>query len=198
MKGITIGLPSEAPDQIASVIKLEVSGKPDFEKVLPVQSFDGTLILDPNAAYLHSNSKRQLRVKTVDGKDHIENWLADKSWIYWQFRMIRPGRFTLTSEVATESGTVLTVQLKDGERKEKAAFSDDSHKIYEAEEFVSLDGHEKKEVSIPSTGGEEVFKAVDLGTIEINEPGIYVLEIRPVKDQWNPTRLRGIDLRPCE
>jgi hypothetical protein len=198
VKGITIALPAEAPDPIVSVIRLDVRGKTDFEKVLPTQSPDGTLTLEPNAAYLHSNSKRQMKVKAAGDKDHIEDWLADKSWIYWQFRVIRPGTFTLTSKAAAENDSVLTVQLKDGERQEAAAPSEDGHKIYEAEEYATLEGHEKTEVAIPSSGGEDAFKTVALGTMEITKPGVYVLEVRPVKEKWNPVKLRSIELHPVQ
>ncbi|HKL23082.1 MAG TPA: alpha-L-fucosidase, partial [Tichowtungia sp.] len=199
VKGITIDLPAAAPDPIASVIKLEVSGEPDFEKVLPTQSADGTLTLPPNEAYMHSNSKRHLRVQMIDGKDSIGNWLADKSWIYWKFRVSEPGTFTLCSEAAAQSNAVLTVQLKDGERKEAAAVSEgDGHKIYEAEEYATLEGHDKQEVAIEATGGENIFKPADLGTMEVKKSGVYVLEVRPVKDRWSPIKLRSIRLNPAQ
>ena len=196
VKGITIDLPSDAPDPIASVIKLEVNGKPDFERVLPTQSADGTLALPPNEAYLHSNSKHALKIKAVDGKDHIDNWLADKSWVYWKFRIIRPGTYTLRSEAATTNKIALTYQLKDGRKTEEPAQPAGGHKIYEAEEFATLEGHDKTEVAIPSTGSQDTFKAVEMGTLKIEKPGVYVLEVRPVKGKWNPIKLRAIELSP--
>lgn len=198
VKGITINLPAQAPDSISSVIKLEVRGAVDFEKALPTQSPDGTLVLKPDEAYLHSNSKRALKVEVIDGKENIGNWQADKSWIYWEFRTTHPGTFTLSSEAAAESDVALTYQLKDGKRTEAPARPDEGHKIYAAEEFATLEGYEKTNVLIPATGSENSFKPVELGTLKINEPGVYVLEIRPVKDQWNSTKFRAIQLKLME
>lgn len=195
-KGIVIDLPAVAPDPNVSVIKLEVNGAVDFEKVRLRQAPDGSLALEPNRAYLHSNSKNALKVEMKKGKENIGNWPADKSWIYWDFRITQPGTFTLSSEAATGSDVALTYQLKDGKQTEAAAPPGAGHKIYVAEEFASLEGFEKTKVSIPSTGSEDAFAPVEFGTLEIKEPGIYVLEIRPVKDQWDRTRLGSVTLIP--
>ncbi|HAV12661.1 MAG TPA: hypothetical protein DCX06_04060 [Opitutae bacterium] len=195
-KGLTLKLPEHAPDAHASVIKLIVNGKIDFEKIRPRQMADGSLTLEPNRAYLHSNSKNALKVEVKQGKECIGNWLADKSWIYWDFRITQPRTFTLSTEAATAGDVAFTYQLKDGKRTVEAKPTDDKHKIYVAEEFATLDGHDTVEVSIPSTGSKETFVKVELGEMKIAEPGVYVLEVRPVKEHWDRTRLAAIKLSP--
>jgi alpha-L-fucosidase len=195
-KGLMIDVPAEAPDSHASVIKIEVKGETDFEKVLPRQAPDGSLALVPQEAYLHSNSKNALKVERVEKIENIGNWFQDKSWVFWKFRISKPGTFKLTTEMAAVADVAFTFQLKDGEKTEAAAPSDGKHKIFVAEEFAALPGYEKSEVAVPATGGEENFKPIELGTLEVKEPGLYVLEIRPVKDQWDRTRLRTIRFVP--
>ena len=197
-KGITIDVPLDAPDPHASVIKIEVQGKVDFEKVRPRQGADGSLRLIPSDAYFHSNSKNALKVETIDGQENIGNWLADKSWVYWEFTVTKPGSFTLTSEVATASDVAFTYQLKDGVNTVASEAPEDGHKIYAAEEFASLEGYDKIEVEVSATDSEDEFEALELGTLDIKKPGVYVLEIRPVKDKWEATRLRSIELKYSE
>lgn len=197
-KGIVIDLPEEAPDPYASVIKLEVSGTPDFSKVRQRQAPDGSITLEPNRAYFHSNSKNALRVEMRGGREQIANWRLDRSWVYWDFRITQPGTFKLSTEIASESDVAFTYQLKDGNKKLDAEVPEGGHKIYAAEEFASIDGQEKVEVTVPSTGGEENFAPVDMGTLEIEEPGVYVLEIRPVKEEWDRVRMGGIRLEPVD
>ncbi len=197
-KGIMIDLPAQATDPHASVIKLEVTGPVDFEKVRPMQSPEGVLTLSPSEVYLHSNSKNALKIERNNGKEHVGNWSQDKSWIYWDFVISEPGTFVLKSAVATESDIALTFQLKDGTQTVAPAQSGDEHEIFVAEEFAALDGYEKIKVSIPATGTEGRFSPIELGTLEINQPGVYVLEVRPVKGQWDRTQLRAITLTPID
>lgn len=56
----------------------------------------------------------------------------------------------------------------------------------------------KNKVVIPLTSGLYIFAPVDFGRLEIKDPGVYVLEIHPVKDQWNPTRLRAASSTPMK
>jgi alpha-L-fucosidase len=197
-KGIVIELPDNAPDPHVSVIRLEVPGPPDFSKVRQRQAPDGSLSLEPNRAYFHSNSKNAIQVKMRGGREQIANWFQDKSWIYWDFRITQPGTFNLSTEVATEDDVRFTYQLKDGENQIAGELPEDGHKIFVSDEFASLEGYDKVEASVPSTGSETDFTAVDLGQLEITQPGVYVLEIRPVQEAWGPVRMSGIKLEPVQ
>jgi alpha-L-fucosidase len=196
-KGIIIDVPAEPGNHHASVIQIEVNRALDFEKVRPGQQTDGRLTLEPNEAYFHSNSKNPLRVEINDRQENIGNWSQDKSWIYWEFRISQPGTFKLTTEIAAVKDVGFTYQLKDIKKSKAPSATDDEHQIYAADEFAPLPGYEKIEVAIPATGSEEKFVSVELGTLEITKPGVYVLEIRPVKNQWASTRMRAITLKPA-
>ena len=191
-KGIVIDVPAAPANPHATVIRVEVNGAVDFEKVRPAQQADGRLTLAPSEAYFHSNSKNALRVEMNARQENVGNWFMDKSWLYWEFRINQPGTFRLRSEVAALSDIAFTYQLKDIKKVETPPSEADDHKIYVADEFASLPGHAKQTVEITATGGEEDFVALELGSLEISEPGVYVLEIRPVKGQWDRTRLRAI------
>lgn len=196
--GIVIDLPVEPANPHATVIRVEVDGPTDFSKVRPGQQADGHLTLTPSEAYFHSNSKNAVVVEMNAGEENVGNWYQDKSWLYWEFRISEPGTFRLSSEVATPSDVVFTYQLKDIEKVERSAPADGGgHKIFSADEFATLPGYGKNEVTVPATGSEDAFVDLELGTLEIKEPGVYVLEIRPVRDHWDHTNLRAITMEPA-
>jgi len=190
-----IDLPAGSSNRYASVIQIEVSGSVDFDKVRPGQKPDGSLSLEPSEAYFHSNSKNALEIEMSDRQENIGNWFQDKSWIYWEFRISEPGTFELSTEISAVSDVAFTYQLKDIQKAGTAdASKEGGHKIYAADEFAILPGYDKNEVSVSASGDEAAFVDLDLGMLEIQEPGVYVLEIRPVKGQWEDTRLRAVQM----
>lgn len=170
-KGIIIDLPDQPTDSNASVVKIEVEGDLDFEKaIVSRQKSDGSLILAPSVADLHTSFRSRLRIKSVDGVEDISNWNTDRGWVGWDFRISKPGLFRLQTEIAAEEDTILTYQLKDGE---------------------------KAEVVLSATGGKDTFQSVELGALEVTQPGAYTLELRPLNEKsWNPIRIRAVALIP--
>jgi alpha-L-fucosidase len=169
-KGISVHVPAGAPDPHASVIRIEVSGGSDFEEILPGQLPDGRLMLTPGMAELHSSYSGRLALETISGKENIKNWDAHSAWVGWRFRVTKPGVFTLQSEVAAEEDSKLTAQLND---------------------------EAKIDVAIARTGQEKTFVPMKLGTLKVETPGVYELQIRPAgRDTWNPIRLRAVEMVP--
>lgn len=198
-KGIEVSLPEAPLNPHVTVLQLEVKGPSDFEKVRPGQAADGSLALVPSDAYFHSNSKNAMEVGVRDRQEQVGNWFQDKSWLYWEFRITEPGTFQLSTEMAAERDVAFTYQLKDIERVESfESLSEEQHEIYVAEEFAEIPGFGKVGVPVAATGGEGQFVSLDLGTMKIREPGVYVLEIRPLKGQWGRTWLRAVSLAPIE
>jgi alpha-L-fucosidase len=95
--GVTISVPAEALDPIATVVVLDVKGKLDIEKVLPGQAADGTLTLAADLADIHG----QAQVETIDGQSSIGWWTNAGDSVSWSFKVSKPGRFDVTATVAT-------------------------------------------------------------------------------------------------
>lgn len=100
-EGVTISVPAEATDPIATVVVLEVKGKLDIEKVLPGQAADGTLTLAADLADIHG----QAQVETIDGQSSIGWWTNAGDSVSWSFKVSKPGRFDVTATVATPAAS---------------------------------------------------------------------------------------------
>ncbi|MFC2091108.1 alpha-L-fucosidase, partial [Bacteroidota bacterium] len=169
--GIEIKLPKEAPNAIASVIKVEIDGALEVEAIMPRQAKDGKLVMEPEFADLHNRLGTNLRLENKGGKTNIGYWTDTRTWASWTFKVSKAGSFTVQAEIAAEKNSSLNWNLS-GQAREKA--------------------------SLKATDGYDDFLLQDLGTLEIGEPGVYTLEFRPVNDDWNPINLRKVILVPFE
>ncbi len=95
--GVTIAVPAEPLDAIATVLVLDVKGKLDIEKILPGQSADGSVTLPADLADIHG----QAQVETIDGQSSIGWWTDAKDFVSWSFKVTRGGRFNVIATVAT-------------------------------------------------------------------------------------------------
>ena len=77
--GLTIQVPAEAPDKIASVIALELEGKPQpfAHRLRPAA--DGTLLLNAADAEIEGSAKLEDR----GGQPNIGFWLDPETTVYW-------------------------------------------------------------------------------------------------------------------
>ncbi len=99
--GVTIDVPAEPLDPIATVIVLEVKGKLQVEKVLPGQSADGSITLLADLADTHG----QPQVESIDGQSSIGWWTDPKDSVSWTFKVDKPGRFDVMATAATPAAS---------------------------------------------------------------------------------------------
>ncbi len=162
--GITLTLPA-GHDPISTTVVLKLKGQPDIEPQLLQQDATGALQLPVAEAVLHGNT---IKLETARNRSHIGFWTNAADWIEWPFQATKPGKYTVTAEVAsTGSGTA---DLSIGDQKLRA--------------------------TVANTGDYTKFQTVDLGTIEIAAPGKTALTIKPVTDGWKPFNLRTLQLKP--
>ncbi len=162
--GVTISLPQAAPNALSSTIVLKIKGAPEVGEQILTQNADGTLQLGVNDATLHGE---QIKVQNVGGRENIGFWLNAADYIEWQFKAVRPGKYTLSAEVAATGSGTTTVSL----------------------------GDQKFKFTAPNTGDYNTFQKVTLGTVEIAAPGTYTLQIKPVTDGWQPFNLANLDFK---
>lgn len=168
-EGVSLVLPKDCPDAIATVIAVQVQGPLQIEKIHPKQQADGRIVLSAEVADIHNRMGSSTQVENKAGTANIGYWTDDQSWVEWQFRVDRPGRFTIAADVA--------------------AVSDSSAEISAAQKTVSA--------KFVSTGSYDAFKSQQVGQIEFPQPGVYSLEIRPRKGAWQPINIRRIELTPA-
>jgi len=100
--------------------------------------------------------------------DNIGYWLNSSDWADWEFKVTKPGRFTVIADIATPALT---------------AFE------------LSVAGQTLRTAS-PVTGNYNVFQTVTLGVVEIPAAGKFTLAVHPIKDGWQPMNLKAIRLEP--
>jgi alpha-L-fucosidase len=163
--GVVVRVPETVPDSICSVVALEVAGELDIEAMLTAQQPDGTIKLAAVDATCHG---QQLRYESGHQRDNIGFWLDPKEWVDWRFKVTKPGKFTVSAEIAALGSGSFQVVLGDQTVKSTA----------------------------PTTGDYGRFQVVDLGELRIDAAGVSVLAVKPVPEGWQPLNLKSITLRP--
>jgi alpha-L-fucosidase len=169
--GIELKLPKDPPDPIVSVIKLEIKGELQVEAVMPKQAKNGQLVLEPDFADLHNRLGTDLRLEGKEGKTNIGYWTDNRTWVSWTFEIKQPGKFTVQAEISAED---------------------------ESQLMFNVSQQKGQEASLEATEGFSDFQLQELGTLEISEKGIHILEFRPVREGWKPVNLRSVTLVPVK
>lgn len=167
---VTLQLPATAPDADVSVVRVETEGALDVDPIALLQGKDGSVKLDLEYTEIN-NPGYGTHAKLVrkNGTTTLESWTDARAWMQWTFRVNEPGEFKILADVATAANSGLSVGI----------------------------GQTDIGCKIKSTGGDQTFAEMNLGTITITEAGIHELRLRPAKEDWKPVRLRGLVLKPA-
>jgi alpha-L-fucosidase len=164
--GVEVRVPAAAPDKISSTVVLTIKGLPEVTATPISQEADGSVRLPASEADLHGG----LQYETGGGKDNIGFWLNPEDTASWTFRVDRPGKFTVTAEIAAvASGN-----------------------------YVILVGDQKLQGVAPATKDYVKFQRADLnGGLEL-AAGMVTLTVKPVAEGWQPMNLRSMLLAPMK
>jgi hypothetical protein len=111
----------------------------------------------------------QIKYESGGGKDNLGFWTNPGDWAEWQFQITRPGRFTVSAEVAAQGSGKFTLCAGDTELAGTA----------------------------PNTGDYGKFQKLELGTLEIPAAGKTTLSVKAVKEGWQPLNLKSVTLTPA-
>jgi alpha-L-fucosidase len=168
-EGVVLELTGEAPDPIASVIKVELASPLDVVKIWPRQSAAGSVSLTPIEADIHNVLGTDARVESKRGPAYVGNWGDARAWVGWKFHVDRPGTFEVVADLAAENPAQL--QLVVGEQKVAAP--------------------------IKPTGGADRYQQVKLGQVQIATSGEHDIALRPEAKAWKAVNLRSVTLAPA-
>jgi arylsulfatase A len=145
--------------------------KPNPAYVANPQAADGVILLPARNADVHGI---QVRYEALPHKNTLGFWTRAEDWVSWDFTVSKPGKFT--------------VEILQGCGKGQGGSE---------VEFVV--GAQKLRTTVEDTGGFQNFKERAIGTVTLDRPGRYVLEVRPrSKPGVAVMDLRSIALRPSE
>jgi alpha-L-fucosidase len=109
-----------------------------------------------------------IQTENENGHDNIGYWTNPDDWCEWQFKISAPGKFDVTADMAAEVSAQIELSA----------------------------GGSRLHAATPGTGNYQKYKTVKLGSVEIANAGVATLELRPVKDGWNPVNVRSLRLAP--
>jgi len=137
--GLTIQVPAEAPDKIATVIALEVEGKPQPLAHHLRPATDGTLLLKAADAEIEGSAKLEDR----GGEPNIGFWLDRETTVSWNVD-VPAGEYNVALDFAADSAA-------------------------DRNEFRVVAGDEHVSGTIRATGAWDKFTVVELGKIKMSE-----------------------------
>jgi alpha-L-fucosidase len=169
-EGIRISVPAQAPDKIASVIKLTVTGPLTIEPYTIKQQRDGTLqLLAGEATMHHGKDGSSANVEGDEDNRNIGYWTSNQSWVSWNVQISKPGTYTIKALAGTPATTT--------------SF------------YVQL-GTAALAATLNSTGDYNNYREVSLGVIKVEKAGTYILSIKPDAQDWKAMNVRKIILIP--
>lgn len=168
--GLVVTVPATAPDTISSVVVLKVKGVLDIEVQPLAQDEAGNLTLPALDAQLHGELK--LEQKHTGGNlkaatNSIGFWLAPSDWVEWPVKITKPGKFSVTAELASLASS----------------------------SFQVIAGNATLVAKTPKTGDYAKFKKVVVGELDL-PAGKFSLAVKPIAEGWQPLNLAGLTLAP--
>ncbi|HWI60174.1 MAG TPA: alpha-L-fucosidase, partial [Bacillota bacterium] len=110
----------------------------------------------------------QVKFEGGHERDCIGFWIDANDWVEWQFKVAKPGKFRVSAEIAAQGSGTFTLAV----------------------------GERKLEAKAPNTGDYGKFQKVELGTLELSNPGQASLAVKAVAAGWQPFNLRTVKLSP--
>ena len=89
-KSMVVTVPKAAPDPLATVVVLRLSGKAEVNDLVARAAGDGRVVLHARDAVVHG---RTLRYEPEPHKDTVGYWTDPKDWASWEFEVDRPGTY---------------------------------------------------------------------------------------------------------
>jgi alpha-L-fucosidase len=166
--GVTLQLPGEAPDPVATVIVLKIKGEPVVIDTPMAQAADGVIKLDAESALIEGNGGLSLE----NAPSNLGMWTNEGDYPHWTLRVTKPGKFKVSMNYSLQAGA-------------------------QAATMTLTVGGQTLTIPAPSTGRWEDYKTIDAGTITIDKAGANDFILKGKKGDSNGViNLRNLTLTP--
>jgi len=113
---IVINVPEQAPDEIASVIALQLDGTPQVRPYDEKPDGDGVITLSAAAAEVESNLGQRLKMENIFGHAYFTRWTRPEDIPVWRVTVPKAGRYVVALRYAAARGSKdLPFVVKSGE-----------------------------------------------------------------------------------
>jgi alpha-L-fucosidase len=154
---LLIGLPAEPPDDIDSVIVLEIDGDPDIDPYVVEQGDDGSFLLDYLSASTSGNAQKRFNRRGESGHFHISKMQAPEDSVQWHVQVSTPGTYHVDITYAARPG-------------------------WEDARYILEMGQERIEGTVLSTQGWYEYKTERIGQLEVDNAGRAVVRLYPTAE----------------
>lgn len=171
-KGLIVQLTGAAPDKTASVIVLDIKGKPDVPDQNIAINTEGIMVLNPDESDLENRSYTTTEHAGLirdQGQSYI-TWKKTSTWMEWPVKVIEDTLFDVWVTLASNTA---------------------DNKI-----VIQIAG-ETTEFSLPDTRDLKNFSRMRIGTVNI-PGGINTLSVRGVKENWQEVNFGKLELIPVK
>lgn len=166
---VTIQLSRLPPDDVDSVVVLELAGRPEAEPFVLAQKENEVIRLDYMFAVTTGSAAKRYNRK---GAYHIAKWTSPVDSASWKVQIGKPGRFE--------------VGIRYAARPE-----------WDGGEFEAVIGSHTLRGTVHPTGDWFEYRVLDLGQVDFERAGEYTVTIRPtVKLSHNLMHFEALELAP--
>lgn len=190
--GVVLDVPAQAPDAIASVIKMQIVGVPKVVQIFIKPAADGSIVLPASLADLgipDKGSAASLQ-QTQDGVG-IGSWINPEAWVSWAFTGLKAGEYEVLAEISGLENSKATIETGAAAPVVNVDVSG-----IQTKKATNENRSEKISVNLIPTGDYNKYEIQNLGKIRIAGAGEQTLAIRPDQGAWKAFNLRKVTLRP--
>jgi len=187
--GVTLTVPTTAPDPISSTVVLKIAGRPDVTPTLLGQNAAGVLTLAAADAETHG----AVQYESGSGHDNLGFWTNPADWAEWPVQITHPGTFTVTAQIAALGRGSFQVEAHNLQGRVTGSIVSEAHGITLSSPLFGVDF---LAATAPNTGDYTKFQTVTLGTLTITQAGPGRVSVHPVKEGWQPMNLKSLTFTP--
>jgi alpha-L-fucosidase len=171
--GLVVTLPARKVSEYTAALRIAGSNLKPIPFTVPTQAIApnarGNFILGADDAELHGD---QIKTEDHGGQSNIGFWDKGEEWASWKVQFLQAGTFKLIVSVASTSGSSQFV--------------------------IEAAGQQLSGVAAQTSGWDQ-FKEIDIGQLEVKQPGQQEVKVRAKDAQnWQAMNLRFVKLTKAD
>ena len=102
---IVVNLPAQAPDEIASVVALQLDGTPRAIPAFEKPGEDGSITLSAASAEIESSLGQRMKMENIFGHAYLTNWTRPGDVPTWKINIPKAGRYQISLRYAAQKSS---------------------------------------------------------------------------------------------